>query len=99
MLRRPSLANKLSKKLQTKINTWIPEKVHKAITVTLKQMIRGVLFGAKHTSADTLVNASLEVREEAVFKKIDWYRKTAILILSRAGGENQRGPIICLLLP
>ena len=77
MLRRPSLANKLSKKLQTKINTWIQEKVHKAITVTLKQMIRGVLFGAKHTSADTLVNASLEVREEAVFKKIDWYGKTA----------------------
>ena len=59
MLRRPSLANKLSKKLQTKINTWIPEKVHKAITVTLKQMIRGVLFGAKHTSAGRTGRSSL----------------------------------------
>ena len=83
MLRRPSLANKLSKKLQTKINTWIPEKVH-------KQMIRGVLFGAKHTSADTLVNASLEVREEAVFKKIDWYRKTAMV----EGGITGAGGIL-----
>ena len=46
MLRKPSLLNKLSKKVQTKINTWIPEKIHKAITVTIKQMIRGVLFGA-----------------------------------------------------
>ena len=52
MLRKPSLLNKLSKKMQTKINSWIPEKVHKAITATIKQMIRGVLFGAKHTTAD-----------------------------------------------
>ena len=74
MLHRPSLLNKLSKKLQTKINTWIPEKVHLAITATIKQMIRGVLFGAKYTSADTLVNANLQQREEAVQKKIDWYR-------------------------
>lgn len=44
MQRRPSLFNKLSKRLQTKINTWIPEKVHHAITVTIKQMIRAVLL-------------------------------------------------------
>ena len=43
MLRRASLLNSLSKKLQTKINNWIPEKVHKAITATIKQMIRAVL--------------------------------------------------------
>lgn len=90
MLRRPSLANKLSKKIQTKINTWIPEKVHQAITVTIKQMIRGVLFGAKHTSADTLVNASLEVREEAVLKKISGYRKTAMV----EGGITGAGGIL-----
>ena len=44
MLRRPGLLNNFSKKIQTKINTWIPEKVHKAITVVIKQMIKGVLF-------------------------------------------------------
>ena len=60
MLRRPGLLNNLSKKLQTKINSWIPEKVHNAITVTLKQMIRGVLFGAKHTSTEILVNTGLK---------------------------------------
>jgi hypothetical protein len=90
MLRRPSLASKLSKKVQAKINNWIPEKVHQAITVTVKQMIRGVLFGAKHTSADTLVNASLQEREEAVFKKIDWYRKTAAV----EGGITGAGGIL-----
>ena len=51
MLKRPSLLNSLSKKIQTKINSWIPEKVHNAITATIKQMIRGVLFGAKHTTS------------------------------------------------
>ena len=45
MQAKPSLLNNLSKKIQTKINTWIPEKIHFAITVAIKQMIRGVLFG------------------------------------------------------
>ena len=90
MLRRPSLLNSLSKKLQTKINNWIPEKVHRAITATIKQMIRGVLFGAKYTTADTLVNVSLQVREEAVEKKINWYRKTAAV----EGGITGAGGIL-----
>jgi hypothetical protein len=88
MQRRPSFFNNLSKKLQTKINSWIPEKVHKAITVALKQMIRGVLFGAKHTTADPLRNGSLQTREELVLKKIDVYRKTAAVEggITGAGG-------------
>lgn len=88
MLRRPSLLNKLSKKIQTKINTWIPEKVHNAITVVIKQMIRGVLFGAKNTTPDPLVGISLQAREEAVLKKIDLYRKTAAVEggITGAGG-------------
>jgi hypothetical protein len=40
MLRKPSLLNKLSKTIQSRINKWIPEKVHLAITAALKQMIR-----------------------------------------------------------
>ena len=76
MMHRPSLLNKLSKKVQTKINNWIPEKVHNAITVTIKQMIRGVLFGATHTTTAPLLNAGMQEREEAVQKKIDFYRKT-----------------------
>jgi len=88
MLRRASLLNKLSKKMQTKINDMIPEKVHKAITVTLKQMIRGVLFGAKHTTVDPLINAPLQTREELVLRKIDAYRKTAAIEggITGAGG-------------
>ncbi|RYF86193.1 MAG: EcsC family protein, partial [Chitinophagaceae bacterium] len=36
MQRKPSLMNRLSKGMQTKINSYIPEKVHNAITVTIK---------------------------------------------------------------
>ena len=90
MLRRPSLFNHLSKKIQTKINSWIPEKVHGAITVTLKQMIRGVLFGAKHTTGRPLENTSLKVREELILKKIDVYRKTAAV----EGGITGAGGIL-----
>jgi hypothetical protein len=90
MQKRPSIFNNLSKKVQTKINTWIPEKVHHAITVTIKQMIRGVLFGAKHTTANPLAQASLQTREEAVLKRIDFYKNTAAV----EGGITGAGGIL-----
>ena len=90
MLRRPSLVNNFSKKIQTKFNSWIPEKVHRAITVTIKQMVRGVLFGAKYTTAHPLENTSIQLREEAVQKKIDIYRKTAAV----EGGVTGAGGIL-----
>lgn len=88
MLRKPSLLNSLSKRMQTKINTWIPEKIHIAITATIKQLIKGVLFGAKHTTSVPLLNASLQEREIAVEKKIDNYKKTAAVEggIAGAGG-------------
>ena len=90
MLRRPSFLNSLSKRMQTKINTWIPEKIHVAITATIKQLIRGVLFGAKHTTADPLLNISLQEREITIEKKIDNYKKTAAV----EGGIAGAGGII-----
>ena len=88
MVKRPSFMNRVSKKIQTKVNSWIPEKVHNAITVAIKQMIRGVLFGAKHTTSETLSNANLQEREKAVQSKIDIYRKTAAIEggITGAGG-------------
>ena len=88
MQQKPSFFNKLSKRTQDKINSWIPEKVHNAIATTIKQMIRGVLFGAKHTTADPLKNVSLEVREARVEEKIKFYRNTAAVEggITGAGG-------------
>jgi hypothetical protein len=90
MLRKPSLMNRLSKNLQTRINNLIPEKVHVAITATLKQMVRAVLFGATHTTAKPLSEKSLEFREATVVQRIDFYRKTAAV----EGGITGAGGII-----
>ena len=88
MLRKPSLLNNLSKGVQTKINTWIPEKIHVAITATIKQLIKGVLFGAKLTTSKPLADAGLQERELAIEKKIETYKKTAAVEggIAGAGG-------------
>ena len=90
MLRRPSLLGSLSKKLQTKFNSRIPERVHRAITLTIKQMVRGVLFGSTYTTASPLQKADLLTREDAVRKKINLYRKTAAI----EGGITGAGGIL-----
>jgi hypothetical protein len=90
MLRRPSLFSKFSKKIQTKVNSWIPEKVHKGITVTIKQMIKGVLFGAKFTTAKPTPELSLLVRENMIRKKIEAYKTTAAV----EGGVTGAGGIL-----
>ena len=90
MLRRPSFFNKLSKRAQDKINSWIPEKVHTAVTTAIKQMIRGVLFGAKYTTADPFANLDLEVREARIDERIKFYRTTAAV----EGGITGAGGIL-----
>src|SRR5678810_1086819 len=90
MLHKPGLINRISKRMQDKINKLIPEKVHKAITVTLKQMIRTVLFGAGLTTGKPKKDRLLEVREAVVEEKISSYRKTA----AAEGGITGAGGIL-----
>ncbi len=45
MKKPPTLVNKLTHSVQGKINDWIPEKVHKAITLAIENMVKGVLTG------------------------------------------------------
>jgi hypothetical protein len=88
MMRKPGLFNRLSKSMQDKVNSWIPEKVHLAITATIKQMIRGVLFGAKWTTRDQKTPLSLEESDRLVEEKIRLYRNTAAAegAITGAGG-------------
>ena len=88
MLRRPSLFNKISKRAQDKINSLIPEKVHYAVTVAIKQMVKGVLFGARYITGEPMRNADLHARELVVQEKIKFYRTTAAVEggITRAGG-------------
>ena len=87
---RPSMMDRLSKRMQTKVNSYIPEKVHKAITTVIQQMIRGVIFGATYTVPRPVSYASFEALEMAVLNKIDNYRKTA----SVEGGITGAGGLL-----
>lgn len=87
MMRKPGVLNRLSKSVQDKMNSLIPEKVHQAVTVIIKQMIRGVLFGATWTTRDKTLH-SLGESDNAVEEKIKIYRTTAAAegALTGAGG-------------
>jgi uncharacterized protein (DUF697 family) len=89
MQKKPSFTDKLSKTVQTKINDLIPDKVHKAITITIEKMIKTVLFGSKYlTGATPEEGTSLQMRESLIQQKIDNYQKTATIegAVTGAGG-------------
>ena len=90
MSRKPTILNRLSKRMQTKMNSYIPEKVHKAITTTIKQMIRGVLFGAKHLTREPQFFSSLQQTEEAAQRITNSYKHTA----AAEGGVTGAGGIL-----
>jgi uncharacterized protein (DUF697 family) len=76
LMKKPTLLGNIATKVQTKINSYIPDKVHKAITVTIKQMTKAVLYGSTYTTSATVVNLTLMHRESLVKSKIDSYCKT-----------------------
>ena len=90
MLQKPSFLNNLSKIIQVKISSWIPERIHNTITAAIKQMIRGVLFSSTYTTSATLLNTQLQEREQAVLRKISIYKNTAAV----EGGITGAGGII-----
>jgi hypothetical protein len=73
----PSLVNRLSKRIQVRINRIIPEKAHVAITAALREMIRAVLSGAMFTTASPVVGLDLYTRESEVKRKIKFYTNTS----------------------
>jgi len=90
MQKKPTLLNGLAKKVQVKINGWIPEKVHKAITATIKQMVRAVLFGARYTTAEAADRQDLQLTETKISERIKFYRSTAAV----EGGITGAGGIL-----
>jgi hypothetical protein len=90
MLAKPSLLNGIAKKMQTKLNSWIPERVHLAITATIKQMVRAVLFGAKYTTQEPMKETDFEMMEIRILERIKFYRNTAAV----EGGITGAGGIL-----
>lgn len=88
MQRPPSLLNRFARRVQIRLNALLPERVHQAITATMRQMVRGVLFGSKYTTARPLADTSFARREAAVRNQIRNYRTmaTAEGAVTGAGG-------------
>lgn len=86
--RKPSLLEYASKSVQNKLNDLLPQKVHDAITVVIKQMVRGVLFGATYTVPKIVQKQSLQQQEAIAIKRINRYKHAAAAEggLTGAGG-------------
>lgn len=77
MLKEPSLMNRLTDKIQHKINGYIPDKVHQVITTTIKTMVKGVLYGSTYTTSSSPANEMTFLHREALVReKISNYAKT-----------------------
>jgi uncharacterized protein (DUF697 family) len=88
MVRRPGLFAGLSRRVQHRINSMIPEKAHQAITAAFKVVTRFLLRGADFLTAKPLADAPLEFREAEVRRQIERYKyaATAEGAITGAGG-------------
>ncbi|WP_144463191.1 EcsC family protein [Siminovitchia fortis] len=78
--KRSSLLNRISKKAQTKVNGLIPEKFHEIMTESIKNMVKATLVGSDFlTKKNQASEMSLFERDELVKRKLDAYRKTAVI--------------------
>jgi len=70
---------RITKQTQTKINSWIPQKVHSVITSSVKALTNATLAGSNLISKPTNVPASLYEKDQLLKEKLITYRKTAVL--------------------
>ena len=90
MLKDPTFTDVLSKNIQTRLNNVIPDRIHQAITITIKKMVQVVLFGSAYSTSGPLKDASLQYREAFVKRQIGIYKKAA----SVEGGITGAGGIL-----
>lgn len=90
MQRKPSFLNAFSKRMQERVNKLIPEKVHQAITATIKQMVKAVLFGARYTTSSPAQDDDIQIMEARITERVKFYRSTAAV----EGGITGAGGIL-----
>lgn len=80
ILKDPGLVNRVSKKAQLKVTEMIPEKVHKVLTESIKNMVKATLFGSNITTRKHKeTGMSIEERDKLLKQKVTSYRKTAVI--------------------
>ncbi|MGM0396744.1 MAG: EcsC family protein [Bacillota bacterium] len=79
MRKRPSIIQILSKGTQRKLNSMLPEKYHEFVTMAIKNMTKGALYGSKFGINPPLIGFSLKERERIVKDKTKMYVATATI--------------------
>ena len=78
--RKSSLFQRTSKKVQTKINSKVPEKVHRIITGSIRMMIQTALGSSEYIyPQDVDSRWTLEERERRIRERIQTYKRTAMI--------------------
>lgn len=88
MKRPPSFTGRIAHGIQSKINDWIPEKVHQVVTTAIENMVKAVITGSSWIVPRPHESLSLKQREFKVRNRIKWYRNTASVegAVTGAGG-------------
>jgi EcsC protein family len=80
ILKKSSLVNRMSKRMQTKVQAMIPEKVQRVLTETIKKMTQVILFGSNiATIKKREEGLSLAERDILVEQKLKEYTKVAVV--------------------
>jgi hypothetical protein len=80
IVKRSGIMARMSKKAQGKITDLIPDKVHQAVTESIKAMIKATLVGSEITTPRNQARGiSLVEKDDLARKKIAIYQKTALV--------------------
>lgn len=77
MQEEPGFFSSATHGLQRKLNSYIPEKAHRAITAMIERMTRAMLEGSNYTTAPPLMTGTLQERERRIAERIEFFRRTA----------------------
>lgn len=93
MLRPEGFVSGVAKGVQKKVNGWIPDKIHRAVTAAIEGMVKAVLFGTKYVSRGPLYGVQLRQREHLVDDATNNYRKVAMVEGWSAGAAGFVGGV------
>jgi len=79
MLKRSGFISRTSKKAQVKMNALIPDRIHKVMTESIKNMVKVTLTGSNITTNKRQAFGLSIFEKDALFKeKLTVYRRTAV---------------------
>ncbi|MGM0902347.1 MAG: EcsC family protein [Bacillota bacterium] len=78
--KRSNMLARASKRVQSKVNEMIPEKVHQVMTDAIKNMVKATLTGSNYTTKRNQgLGLTLQQKDELLTEKLTSYRKTAMV--------------------